>query len=236
MARSKSPPVQLSALGKASSRTDQALQAIRNAILAGDLEPGQPLVERDLAEVMGISKTPVREALKTLCASGLVENETYQSMAVRSLDLRELRDIAEVRKLMEPYAVASAMESGPHPHLNGIEDTMEESLDASASDDTVRLAECNRSFHRLLYSGSRNQYLVKQLDQLQDLLAFYGLAGWKYVPPTEVELDEHGAILDAVKGGDADQAAAAMREHIQESTKRLQGALEGSPSHAEGSV
>src|SRR6266699_5995564 len=100
------------AAGALPSRTIAVLEAIKHAILAGELKPGQPLVETDLAEVLGVSKTPVREALKTLAGAGLVTMNPYKGAAVRIVDDEQARHVYDARLLLEPEALGRAVTGG----------------------------------------------------------------------------------------------------------------------------
>ena len=96
------------AAGALPSRTVAVLEAIKHAILAGELKPGRPLIETDLATVLGVSKTPVREALKTLAGAGLVTMHPYRGAVVRVVDDEQARHIYDLRLLLEPEALVSA--------------------------------------------------------------------------------------------------------------------------------
>src|SRR6201996_2054588 len=100
------------AAGALPSRTVAVLEAIKHAILTGELRPGQALIETDLAEVLGVSKTPVREALKTLSGAGLVTMNPYKGAAVRVVDDEQARHIYDVRLLLEPEALGRAVTAG----------------------------------------------------------------------------------------------------------------------------
>src|SRR6476619_308836 len=100
------------AAGALPSRTVAVLEAIKHAILTGELRPGQALVETDLAEVLGVSKTPVREALKTLAGAGLVTMSPYRGAAVRVVDAELARHVYDVRRLVEPEALTRSVRPG----------------------------------------------------------------------------------------------------------------------------
>ena len=97
--------------GAAPSRTEAVLDAIRHAILAGELRPGQSLVETELAQLLGVSKTPVREALKTLAGAGLVTMSPYRGATVRAIDAASAAAIYDLRLLLEPEAVRRAVQA-----------------------------------------------------------------------------------------------------------------------------
>src|SRR5580692_7750934 len=98
--------------GAARSRTEAVLDAIKHAILAGELRPGQSLVETELAQLLGVSKTPVREALKTLAGAGLVTMSAYRGATVRAIDPASAAAIYDLRLLLEPEAVRRAVGRG----------------------------------------------------------------------------------------------------------------------------
>ena len=203
------------AAGALPSRTVAVLEAIKHAILTGELKAGQALVETDLAEVLGVSKTPVREALKTLAGAGLVTMNPYKGAAVRVVDDEQARHVYDARLLLEPEALARAVASGhdwrpAHQALaraDGARDQAERSL-------------ANRDFHRELYAGCGNPLLVRMLDDLRDQTALVSAAAWRHEPdwlPTpswEHEAAEHRAVLQAAEDGDAQRAAGLLRGHI----------------------
>src|SRR5713226_8186445 len=98
--------------GAIPSRTEAVLDAIKHAILAGELRPGQSLVETELAQLLGVSKTPVREALKTLAGAGLVTMSPYRGATVRAIDPASAAAIYDLRLLLEPEAVRRAVGGG----------------------------------------------------------------------------------------------------------------------------
>ena len=95
--------------GAIPSRTEAVLDAVKHAILAGELKPGQSLVETELAQLLGVSKTPVREALKTLAGAGLVTMSPYRGATVREIDMATAAAIYDLRLLVEPEAVGRAV-------------------------------------------------------------------------------------------------------------------------------
>src|SRR5215469_2168491 len=106
------PFLALSGAGALPSRTVAVLDAIKHAILSGELKPGQSLVETDLAQVLGVSKTPVREALKTLAGAGLVTMHPYKGAVVRAVDDEMARYVYDLRLLLEPEALGRAVTAG----------------------------------------------------------------------------------------------------------------------------
>jgi DNA-binding GntR family transcriptional regulator len=191
------------------SRTDFVLETIKARILSGALRPGQALVESELAASLVVSKTPVREALKTLAGSGLVVMSPYKGAAVRIVDAELVRAVYEVRTLMEPEAVAAAVRRGAD--FGAARAALS---DAEAAADPVQLSLINRRFHRAMYAGCGNPLMVRILDDLRDQTALITVAGWGIRPTWTAEVVEHTAVLAAAEAGDADRAAELMRRHI----------------------
>jgi GntR family transcriptional repressor for pyruvate dehydrogenase complex len=157
-------------------------------------------------------------------------------MRVRRLDVAELKNLAEVRVLLEPRALETALDTGVHPNAGEARRSMDAAERALGRDDQTLVTQANRAFHRLLYSGTPNAYLCGLLDELQDLLAFYGLAGWGQMPPSQIELQEHEEILKLVEAREGEQAAHAMMLHISRSTDRLLEAFPSETRLIEGDV
>ncbi len=195
------------------SRTDFVLESIKEAILNGKLKPGQALVETDLAAWLSVSKTPVREALKTLAGSGLVVMSPYKGANVRTVDAAMATAVYDVRLLVEPEALRRAVRLGASfaEAESALEDT----------EDLARRSLANRRFHRALYAGCGNPLLVGILDGLRDQAALITVAGWGIRPTWDTEDAEHRAILAAATDGHADVAADLLRRHIRTFADRL---------------
>ena len=206
------------AAGALPSRTVAVLEAIKHAILVGELTPGRPLVETDLATVLGVSKTPVREALKTLAGAGLVTMHPYRGAVVRTLDDEQARHIYDLRLLLEPEALGRAVAA--HHDWRPAHDAL---VRADASKDQAERSLANRDFHHELYAGCGNPLLVRMLDDLRDQTALVSAAAWRHdpaagpnrsTPSWEHEAAEHRRVLQAAERGDADRAAHLLKTHI----------------------
>src|SRR5690242_20765703 len=191
------------------SRTQYVLDAIRHGILTGRLRPGQALVETELAARFGMSKTPVREALKTLAGTGLVVMSQYKGVTVRLVDAGMARDVYDVRLLLEPEAVRRAVRRGAS--LDAARTALTRADDAT---DTAERSLANREFHRALYLPCGNPLLGRMLDEVRDQAALVSAVAWAADPSWEREADEHREILRLALDGDADGAAAALHAHI----------------------
>ena len=210
------------AAGALPSRTVAVHEAIKHAILTGELKPGRPLVETDLAAVLGVSKTPVREALKTLAGAGLVTMHPYKGAVVRTVDDEQARHIYDLRLLLEPEALGRAVDA-----VHDWRPAHDALARADASKDQAERSLANRDFHHELYAGCGNPLLVRMLDDLRDQTALVSAAAWRhdptsppFTPSWEHEAAEHRGILNAARDGDPDRAAALLRAHISSFVQR----------------
>ncbi|MCX4879927.1 MULTISPECIES: GntR family transcriptional regulator [unclassified Streptomyces] len=191
------------------SRTQYVLDAIKHRILTGQLTPGQALVETELAAQFGVSKTPVREALKTLAGTGLVVMSQYKGVTVRMVDSDMAREVYDVRQLLEPEALRRAVQRGAS--LDAARDALTR---ADAATDAAERSLANREFHRALYVPCGNPLLGRMLDEVRDQAALVAAVAWAAHPSWEREAAEHREILRLAVEGDADAAARALHAHI----------------------
>ncbi|TDD69832.1 GntR family transcriptional regulator [Jiangella aurantiaca] len=215
----------LPALTQPVSRTEQVRDTLRRAILDGQLAPGQPLVERELATRLGVSKTPVREALKLLHASGLVRISSYEAVTVRSVDAATVREVYQARLVLEPAAVRLAVGARGAVEHAAARAALKEAEEAMSRGDIAAMGLANRTFHRELYLASGNSFLNGFLDQVQDLSALVATAGWRHEPTYKEEAGQHADILAGYEAGDADRAEQLLRDHIERSFASVERAI-----------
>jgi DNA-binding GntR family transcriptional regulator len=208
------------AAGALPSRTVAVQEAIKRAILAGEFTPGQQLVETDLAEKLGVSKTPVREALKTLAGAGMVTMSPYKGATVRRVTSDDARHLYDVRLILEPEALVRSIAAG--------HDWTQAAAALTRADSTADLVErnlANREFHLGLYQGCGNPLLLSLLADLRDQTALVSAASWRQSADSggaswECEAAEHHAILRAAQARQSATAADLLRAHITSSIQR----------------
>ena len=201
------------------SRTEAVLDALKHAILTGRLSPGQPLVETELAAQLGVSKTPVREALKTLSGAGLVTMSPYKGASVRTVDDALAHSVYDIRILLEPEAVRRSANRGEAGRASW--DAARMALDAAdRATDRADRQQANREFHRALYLPCGNPLLARMLDEVRDQAALVSTVAWAAVPSWEREAGEHREVLRLALAGDADGAARALHDHIASFVRR----------------
>jgi DNA-binding GntR family transcriptional regulator len=197
---------------------------IEEALLRGELAPGDRLAERTLAEQYGVSKTPVREALRDLARRGLITSHPYKGTVVTELSPIDARQIFEVRLLVEPHAVQSAV---PHHNAASLAKCQQalEAADTAGSKhgDLAELAVANRRFHQLLYQPCPNARLVNLLDNIQDQVALISVRSWRRNATWPNEQSEHATILDAVGSG-SETVFNLLRDHIERFFNRIAAA------------
>ncbi|WP_327711708.1 GntR family transcriptional regulator [Streptomyces sp. NBC_00464] len=197
------------------SRTQYVLEAIKHAILTAQLRPGQALVETELAAQFGVSKTPVREALKTLAGTGLVVMSQYKGATVRLVDASMAREVYDVRLLLEPEALRRSI-----TRKASLDEAQEALERADSAGDKADRSLANRDFHRALYLPCGNPLLARMLDEVRDQAALVSTVAWSTIPSWEREAAEHREILRLALADDADAAAGALHDHIASFVRR----------------
>lgn len=181
-------------------------------IRSGQLLPGARLRETELAERLGISRTPVREAIRQLEADGLVTHQARQGATIRNLDYAEVIELYEMRSVLEGTAARLAARMASRVELAELTE-INEALALSAPGAAAQ--ELNRQFHRTLLDAARNRFLVKTMSALQKTLMILGPTTLSETERHESAAAEHRAVIEAIAAHDGDRAEAAMRAHVQ---------------------
>jgi DNA-binding GntR family transcriptional regulator len=197
------------------SRTAHVLEVVKSAILNGQFAPGEALVESALAGRLGVSKTPVREALKSLEATGLVSIRPYTGVTVRVFSDDDAIAIYDMRLLLEPEAVRRSVASGAD-----LSDAATALARAEAAESGSERSLANRAFHRALYRHCGNPLLIRTLDGLRDQIALISTGSWARHASWQREAQEHAGILEAARSGDSEGAARLVREHVADFARR----------------
>ena len=198
------------------TKSDYAYNRIREDILNGEFEPGTVLHQSLLAKTIGISTTPLREALRRLKSEGLVELDAHRDARVSSLTGEEARDLLEVRLSLDPLAAALAAQRRTKEDIRRMRETLE-LVEPLQSNPSVYDLASHRAFHQAVYEASHNDLLISTLSGLWDKADRYRRLGLEVVRSQE-ERDqkdrEHAALFDAVVAGDGEAAHAVMLQHI----------------------
>lgn len=218
---------------------EQVVTAMRNAIIRGQLVPGQKVAEEDIAQELGISRTPVREAIRLLEMQGLVEVESKIGTFVASPNLDDVRDSLSVRIALESLAAQQAMDrlgSGPWTQL--IDDLHAITAQMIITTDAVQAVELDIAFHTALVSAAANRYLVRTWDMVGVPFLIWGPERGLYASrPEPVGPDlaqRHEQLIEALESRDPSQSNFAIQQHSEEKLRDLVTSLEPEASHPVG--
>lgn len=194
------------------SRSEYVLEQIRESIQNGDYTPGERLTESELAERLGVSRTPVREALRRLESDGLLVFEPWRGVVVAQMDRQQVGELYTMREVLEGTAARLAAK-----HISEAEMDVLETLLAKETRQLKKpaeLAKTNRHFHHAIYASAHNRYLMQTLSTLRNSLAL--LRGTTFSVPgrARVAHREHKEIVAAILGRDGIAAEEAARAHI----------------------
>jgi DNA-binding GntR family transcriptional regulator len=201
------------------TKSDFAYTRVRELILSGELEPGAVINQATLAREIGISTTPLREALKRLKQQGLVELDAHRDAQVARLDAEEARDLLEVRRSLDPLAASLAADRRTKQDVAEMRASLE-GLEALPSNPTMEQLVAHRRFHAAIYRASHNALLVETLDGLWDTADRYrrhGLQVERSAEERALKAQEHTLLFEAIVEGDGATAEEVMRAHIQTS-------------------
>lgn len=199
---------------KGSGRTNSlnVYENLLSAIESGEFPPGARLREVELAERLGISRTPVRDVLKRLEHQGLVVHEPHHGAVVATLDYAQTMELYQMREVLEGAAARMAAVHATEPEIALLEEMV--TRDAELVGDPQRLAETNKAFHNQIRNAARNRYLVTMLESLRLSLALLGRTTLASPGRSAEALAEHRAIVERIAAQDPDGAETAARVHI----------------------
>ena len=188
-----------------------AYQLILNAIDTGSYRPGDRLVESELADRFGMSRTPIREALQRLETQSLLARDG-RSLVVASLDHNQMAELYVVRSELEALAARLAARHATEEEVRLLQEMVRE--DRALIDNPAALSRTNRRFHRQVHLASHNRYLVQQLDLVYRSMALMATTSLAAAGRSSVAVEEHAAVVDAIARGDGDAAYEGLKGHI----------------------
>ncbi|MCW2830518.1 MAG: GntR family transcriptional regulator [Aeromicrobium sp.] len=198
------------------TKSDYAYARIRESILAGEYAPGEVLHQALLAKTIGISTTPLREAMRRLMTEGLVELDAHRDARVSTLTAEEARDLLEVRLSLDPLAASLAAQRRTKDDIRRMRETLSRA-EPLRSNPSVHDLTSHRAFHQAVYEASHNDLLINTLNGLWDKADRYRRLGLELVHSQEDRDQkdrEHAALFDAVVAGDTQGAHDVMLQHI----------------------
>ncbi|MDT9689025.1 GntR family transcriptional regulator [Streptomyces sp. P9(2023)] len=189
---------------------DQVCEGLRDRIITGRLKPGDRLVERDVAEEFGVSRVPVREAIRILMGEGFLQALSPRRIVVKQLSRQDVENLFDMREALEVLAVRRAAERRTDAQLDELCELLEEARQATDSGRAERVSRANTAFHHHIVELSHNELLATTLESLEGRLRWL----FQQIDDPGSLWDEHRVLYEAIAAADADAAAECSLHHI----------------------
>lgn len=205
---------------------DVVFKTLRQAILTGELKPGERLMEIHLANHLGVSRTPIREAIRMLELEGLVMMVPRKGAEVSRISKQDISDVLEVRSSIDALAVRLACERITSEELQKLEKAFRTFKQSVRLGDLSKVADADVEFHNIITHASKNKRLVQMVNHIAERIYRYRI---EYIKDTGTHaqlIEEHEAILNCVKAGDEGAAEQAILNHIRNQEQSIINQLE----------
>ena len=206
------------------TKKDVMVEVLRDAILSGELQPGERLLQEELAERFQVSATPIREAIQQLVAEGVLSHSPYRGVQVAEVQAEDVREVYLIRSVVERLATREGVLNLKISDVRRLHDLQRELVAYvdqadDADGDRSPMLRINREFHMLIYSAAG----LPQLEQIIKTLWIRSPWDSLFVVPNRARMviAEHQRVVDAIDQGDAERAGQAMQEHIEQGALAL---------------
>jgi DNA-binding GntR family transcriptional regulator len=193
---------------------DVVFNTLREAILRGDLVPGERLMELQLASKLGVSRTPIREAIRMLEQEGLAITIPRKGAIVAGMTEKEMEDVLEIREALEELSVQVACDKITEDEITQLRKNMKNFQHSLETGDLKKMAQADMEFHDVIYQATDNQKLINMLNNLREQMYRYRVEYLKNPDNHQKLLDEHEAIYQGIVARDKAAVTAMMRKHI----------------------
>lgn len=204
---------------------DVVFNTLRRAILRGELKPGERLMEIQLANKLGVSRTPIREAIRKLELEGLVLMIPRKGAEVAEITEKNLRDVLEVRCALEELAVQLACERIDRDKIGELHAASAHFRDILGSADITEIAEADEAFHDVIFKATENERLIQLLNNLREQMYRYRIEYLKKKECYPQLLEEHATIMKAIEEHDKERATQITGQHINNQVDTVAGTL-----------
>jgi DNA-binding GntR family transcriptional regulator len=201
-------------------------ESLREAIISGVLPPSERLMEIQLAEEMGVSRTPVREAIRKLELEGLVVMIPRKGAYVAGMSMKDIVDVFEIRGALEGLAAELAAERATDEELEAMERYLVKISEEIDNGDLSKVVETDTDFHTLIYKASRNARLSQIINNLREQIQRFRTTSLSYPGRMKIALEEHRKIVEAVSSRDGDLARKLAQEHIENAENTMMGMIQ----------
>jgi DNA-binding GntR family transcriptional regulator len=198
-----------------------ALERLRDSILNGRLQIGEIYNEMALAKELGISRTPVREALLELSALGLIAFLPRKGIVIKHYTPKDVAEIFELRRVVELAAIKKVTKANPPLDLSKLEKSLDNQRKSAKKNDFISFMNADRMFHATFSELTDNRHFVRILENIRDLFHFMGMQGLATKGRADIVTVEHEKILEAVKQRKIIRAKEAMSHHLDQSEKAV---------------
>jgi len=196
-------------------------ETLREAIVNGTLNPGERLMEIQLAEELGVSRTPVREAIRKLELEGFVIMIPRRGTYVADLSIKDINEVFEIRTALDILAAGLAVERITEDELEQLERLLVEIGKLIEGDDIDKIVEVDSQFHDVLYKASRNDRLVGIINNLREQITRFRSISIQYPGRMKVSIEEHRQLVEAIADRNTELAQQIAREHMENSEQTL---------------
>lgn len=196
------------------SLSARAYRILLDQLIMLDIEPGEPIMEKQLAEELGVGRTPLREALKRLEADHLVVTYPRRGTFASQVDVTELAHVSEVRQALEPLAARRAAEAKGGASREELIGVLNELKTIDPNQSQRDLLAYDLSVHRLIYSATHNEHLSETLIRLDNIATRIWAALSNRLPALHEHIVEHTQLIEQIVDGDADGAERTAEEHV----------------------
>ena len=193
---------------------DVVFNTLREAILKGDLRPGERLMELQLAAKLGVSRTPIREAIRMLEQEGLAVTIPRKGAEVAKMTEKDMEDVLQVREALDELAASIACEQITAEELENLVDAMYDFENSIRTKDVKRIAEMDVKFHDIIYHATGNPKLVNILNNLREQMYRYRVEYLKDEKNYPLLLEEHKAIVEVFMNRNKEKVSECMRQHV----------------------
>lgn len=200
-------------------------ESLREAILNQQLEPGERMMEIQMAEEMGVSRTPVREAIRKLELEGLVVMVPRKGAYVAGLSLKDVADVFEIRRALEGLAAELAVDRITDDELENLERYLVKISEEIDRGDLNKVIETDTDFHTLLYQASRNQRLSQIINNLREQIQRFRATSLSNPGRMKEAVEEHRKIVEAISSRDGETARRLAQEHIENAENSMMNVI-----------
>ena len=200
---------------------DVVFNTLRQAILKGELAPGERLMEIQLAQKLGVSRTPIREAIRKLELEGLVLMIPRRGAEVARISEKSLKDVLEVRRSLEELAIELACQRMTEEDMQALEEAQKAFKAAIDQGDAMKIAETDEAYHDVIYHSTRNKRLVQILNNLREQMYRYRFEYIKDFSQHERLVEEHKVIYESIVKKDKETASNMAKVHIDNQKKAI---------------